>query len=136
MSSKHCQKSASNSYQDQAGQQKGAVAERWAAPRLSLFDSLREAPLPERAAPQKKGYLLKWDLDITRFHTEDLVCPSQRPASLVQWEQLLVLAACQMAAKQHKHSLPHTAACALEAVDTHHNASCGCKSLGLNDTLG
>ena len=53
---------------------KGLVAERWAAPRLSLFDSLKEAPQPERAPPKKKGYLLKWDLDITRFHTEDLVC--------------------------------------------------------------
>ena len=67
----------------------GAVAERWAAPRLSLFDSLREGPLPECTPPKKKGYLLKWDLDITRFHTEDLVRPSQRPASFVQWEQLL-----------------------------------------------
>ena len=62
---------------------KGVVAERWTVPRLSLFDSLREAPLLERAPPQKKGYLLKWDLDITRFHTEDLVCHFQGLAPFV-----------------------------------------------------
>ena len=51
-------------------------AERWHAPRSSLFDSLREGPDGLRELPRhSKDYLLKWDLDITRFHTEDLVGP-------------------------------------------------------------
>ena len=49
-------------------------AERWHAPRLNLYESLREPEgLKQLAPPHNKGYLLKWDLDITRFHTEDLV---------------------------------------------------------------
>ena len=52
-------------------------AERWTEPRCSLFDSLQE--MPERLSGHKKSYLLKWDLDITRFHTEDLVHPSDQP---------------------------------------------------------
>jgi len=50
-------------------------AEKWHAPRLSLYDSLREPDSLQQLAPaHSKDYLLKWDLDITRFHTEDLVC--------------------------------------------------------------
>ncbi len=55
-------------------QRKRMHAERWHAPRLSLYESLREPEgLQQLAPPHNKGYLLKWDLDITRFHTEDLV---------------------------------------------------------------
>lgn len=55
------------------------LAERWHAPRLSLYESLREPEgLQQLAPPHSKGYLLKWDLDITRFHTEDLVCSPSR----------------------------------------------------------
>lgn len=77
---------------------KGLAAERWAAPRLSLFDSLKEGPSPERAPPQKKGYLLKWDLDITRFHTEDLVCrPWHHPcAALAPACDSCVLKSCEL----------------------------------------
>lgn len=54
-------------------------AERWHAPRLSLYESLHEPEgLQQLAPPHTKGYLLKWDLDITRFHTEDLVCSPSR----------------------------------------------------------
>ena len=60
-------------------QQKRMLAERWHAPRLSLYESLREPEgLQQLAPPHSKGYLLKWDLDITRFHTEDLVCSPSR----------------------------------------------------------
>ena len=60
-------------------QQKRMLAERWHAPRASLYESLREPEgLQQLAPPHSKGYLLKWDLDITRFHTEDLVCSPSR----------------------------------------------------------
>ncbi|DBB04290.1 TPA: hypothetical protein ACH3X1_012787 [Trebouxia sp. C0004] len=51
-----------------------SLTEGWHAPRLSLYESLREPEgLQHLAPPHSKGYLMKWDLDITRFHTEDLV---------------------------------------------------------------
>lgn len=50
-------------------------AERWHAPRLSLHESLLE--FPERRLQNGPGAskepLFKWDLDITRTSTEELV---------------------------------------------------------------
>ena len=50
-------------------------AERWQAPRLSLHDSLLEFPGRhlQNGPAHSKEPLFKWDLDITRTGTEDLV---------------------------------------------------------------
>lgn len=56
-------------------------AERWHAPRLSLHESLLELPeghLQNGPAASKEP-LFRWDLDITRTSTEDLVSKSHYP---------------------------------------------------------
>lgn len=60
-------------------------AERWHAPRLSLHESLLEFPdrrLQNGPAASKEP-LFKWDLDITRTSTEDLVSGTRPQTALL-----------------------------------------------------